>query len=96
MNKTPKAAIAGFDQDIQNDYDRLLKQRRELISTLASVRGQIGQDLINGGAAYAAGKSIKEYTSRIPDLRLEAEIIQAAIDHLGGQADLLKRVNSWL
>ena len=48
------------------------------------------------GAWVAEGCDWKEHTNRLNELKSEAKALQAGIDYLRGQAERIKRGNTWL
>ena len=94
--KPPKHEIKRFDEQVQNDYNKLTSRQRELSARLAAVNGEHKEIIVNLGAWVADGCDYKEYTDRLAELRAEREALEAGLEYLNGQAGLMLRLNHWL
>ena len=95
-HKPGPAEIVRNDPAVLADWNAIHTRRQELEQKLAEVNGELTDILADLGELVAGGANYQDDCKRLGELRLDAEVLAAGVEHLENQAAVMRRLNNWL
>ena len=95
--QTPgKPEIIRFNEAVQETWNEIQNRRRELTALLAKTEKEIELAKSNIAFLLIERCDIQEDSQLLAALRMEAEAIHLAIEHLDNKSTVPKRQHTWL